>query len=97
MFSAVMVGGLGYSKYREGRFEYIGSPLSSPRSIRAENRRESRIATKMAIMMGHDEGQYQDLMMSGWWWWWWQILLSPDCKKPDRVLLFEGAVGFGKL
>jgi hypothetical protein len=54
--------------------------------------------------MGHDEGQYQDLMMSGWWWWWWwwwwwrwQILLSPDCKKPDRVLLFEGIVGFGKV
>ncbi len=46
--------------------------------------------------MGHDEGQHRDLMMSGWWWWWWwwwQILLSPDCKKPDRVLLFEGAVG----
>ncbi len=49
--------------------------------------------------MGHDEGQYQDLMMSGWWWWWWwwwwwrwQILLSPDCKKPDRVLLFEGTI-----
>jgi len=39
-------------------------------------------------------------MMSGWWWWWWwwwQILLSPDCKNPDRMLLFEGIVGFGKV